>query len=87
MSGSHRSLAGRDDVLRGREIILESLAKGPYARTAAIDVATGLEAHAQGPLDAPASYLERLAMQKLARLLEKHFAQARGAAGKSGRWV
>lgn len=77
-------------VLAGRDIIFETLARGVYARVAAVDVATGLEAHVQGPLDAPAAYLEQLALNKLARLLARQQSRKRPLRGtdtSTQRWV
>jgi hypothetical protein len=66
---------GRDDraagrqPLPGREVIYEHRRFGAWLRVAAVDAATGLEAVATGPADAPAM-VERLAAAKLRRLLD-----------------
>lgn len=66
---------GRDDRAAGRgpppgrEVIYEHQRFGAWLRVAAVDTATGTEAVATGPTDAPAM-VERLAAAKLRRLLE-----------------
>jgi hypothetical protein len=50
------------------EVILEHRRLGAWLRVAAVDPATGLEAVATGPADAPAM-VERLALAKLSRLV------------------
>lgn len=52
-----------------REVIFEHRRLGAWLRVAAVDTATGVEAVATGPADAPA-LLERLAAAKLDRLLK-----------------
>jgi hypothetical protein len=59
--------AGRQP-LPGREVIYEHRRFGVWLRVAAVDTATGVEAVATGPADAPAT-VERLAAAKLERLL------------------
>ena len=49
-------------------MILERRRLGAWLRVAAVDPATGLEAVATGPADAPAM-VERLALAKLRRLV------------------
>ncbi len=83
--------------LVGREIIVEAVVQGAYLRVAAIDVATGTEAHAVGPDHASEAYLEQLALGKLARALrsdEEGGPEGRssdaaefGDASSRGRWV
>lgn len=66
---------GRDDRAAGRqpppgrEVIYEHRRFGAWLQVAAVDAATGVEAVATGPADAPAM-VERLAAAKLRRLLE-----------------
>lgn len=66
---------GRDDRAAGpapppgREVIYEHRRVGAWLRVAAVDAATGVEAVATGPADAPAM-VERLAAAKLRRRLE-----------------
>jgi hypothetical protein len=68
-------MVGRDDRAGGRaplparEVIYEHRRVGAWLRVAAVDAATGAEAVATGPADAPAM-VERLAAAKLRRLLE-----------------
>jgi hypothetical protein len=52
----------------GREVIYEHRRMGAWLRVAAVDAATGIEAVATGPAEAPAM-VERLAAAKLERLL------------------
>ncbi len=65
----HDDRAGGARPLLGREVLLEHHRLGAWLRVAAVDAATGAEAVATGPADAPAM-VERLAMAKLHRLLE-----------------
>jgi hypothetical protein len=51
------------------EVLFEHRRLGAWLRVAAVDPATGLEAVATGPADAPAM-VERLALAKLRRLAE-----------------
>jgi hypothetical protein len=62
--------AGGRSPLPGREVIYEHRRFGVWLRVAAVDTATGVEAVATGPADAPAM-VERLATTKLRRLLER----------------
>ncbi len=50
------------------DVIVEHRRLGAWLRVAAVDAATGLEAVATGPADAPA-LVERLALAKLRRML------------------
>jgi len=50
------------------DVIVEYRRLGAWLRVAAVDAATGLEAVATGPADAPA-LVERLALAKLRRML------------------
>jgi len=50
------------------EVLFEHRRLGAWLRVAAVDPATGIEAVATGPADAPAM-IERLAASKLVRLL------------------
>lgn len=54
----------------GREVIYEHRRFGAWLRVAAVDTATGTEAVATGPADAPAM-VERLAAAKLRRILQE----------------
>ncbi|MDP8916713.1 MAG: hypothetical protein M3M95_05870 [Pseudomonadota bacterium] len=56
------------------EIILEFVQAGEFLRCAAVDVDTGVEATATGPVSAGRAALERIALGKLKRALA-----ARGA--------
>lgn len=67
MTGSRDHRAGGRAPPQG-EVIFEHRRIGAWLRVAAVDVATGLEAVATGPADAP-SMVERLALAKLRRLL------------------
>lgn len=61
----------RAETLGGREVILEFIPAGGAVRVAAIDAATGVEAVVMGPARAARADLERLALTKLARALER----------------
>lgn len=61
----------------GREVLFELTAVGGAVRVVAIDAATGIEVSIMGPLTAPRSELQRIALQKLERRLTK--------AGEAGR--
>jgi hypothetical protein len=65
--GRDHKAAGQQP-LPGREVIYEHRRFGAWLRVAAVDTASGLEAVATGPADAPAM-VERLAAAKLERLL------------------
>jgi hypothetical protein len=60
-----------------REVLFELTAVGGAVRVVAIDAATGIEVSIMGPLTAPRSELQRIALQKLERRLSK--------AGEAGR--
>jgi len=51
------------------EVIVEFVRSGDFLRCAAIDVDTGIEASAIGPVRAGQAALERIAMGKLKRAL------------------
>lgn len=51
------------------EVIVEKIRNGTYLKVTAIHVATGTEATAVGPAHEPMA-VERLAVQKLKRILE-----------------
>ena len=59
------------DLLAGREIIFEFSQRGDYIRVAAIDVDTGIEVYAMGPLNALQTDLEKIAAGKLVRRLQQ----------------
>ena len=52
-----------------REVIVEFAASGGFLRCSAVDVDTGTEATAIGPVSAGRGPLERIAMAKLKRAL------------------
>ena len=52
-----------------REVIVEFVQNGGFLRCAAIDVDTGVEASAIGPVSAGRDALERIALGKLKRAL------------------
>ena len=54
---------------RSGEIIVEFVAAGGFLRCAAVDVDTGVEATATGPVSAGRAALERIALGKLKRAL------------------
>jgi hypothetical protein len=55
----------------GREILIEIVTVGAYAKVAAIDSATGTEVSITGPADAERSTLEAAAIRKLQFVLSK----------------
>ena len=57
------------DRKRGGEIIVEFASAGGFLRCAAVDVDTGVEASAIGPVSAGQAALERIALGKLKRML------------------
>ena len=61
--------AGPPPPRRTGEIIVEFTAHGGFLMCAAVDVDTGTEATATGPVSAGRAALERIAMAKLKRAL------------------
>ena len=61
--------AKRDFV--GREVLIEIVTVGAYAKVAAIDSATGTEVSITGPAAAERSALEAAALRKLKFVLNK----------------
>jgi hypothetical protein len=59
------------DVLSGRAVILEFVRVGAAVEVRAVDEVTGIEAVAVAPADAARADVERLALRKLAWLLDK----------------
>ena len=59
----------RPDRGRGGEVVVEFVAAGGFLRCAAIDLDTGVEASAVGPVSAGKPALERIALGKLKRAL------------------
>ena len=57
--------------LAGREVLIEIVTVGAYAKVAAIDSATGTEVSITGPADAERSTLEAAALRKLKFVLNK----------------
>ena len=55
----------------GREILIEIVTIGAYAKVAAIDAATGTEISITGPADADRATLEAAAIRKLQFILSK----------------
>jgi hypothetical protein len=66
-----------DGYFEGREVLFELTAVGGAVRVVAIDAATGIEVSIMGPVTAPRSELQRIALQKLERRLSRS-----GEAGK-----
>jgi hypothetical protein len=58
-------------TLSGREVLIEIITIGAYAKVAAIDSATGTEISITGPADAERSTLEAAALRKLEFVLNK----------------
>ena len=56
----------------GGEIIVEFVSAGGFLRCAAVDVDTGTEATATGPVSAGRAALERIALGKLKRALAEN---------------
>ena len=54
-----------------REILIEIVTIGAYAKVAAIDAATGMEVSITGPADADRATLEAAAIRKLQFVLNK----------------
>jgi hypothetical protein len=63
------SPAGPRRPSRSGEVIVEFVSAGGFLRCAVVDVDTGAEAHATGPVSAGRDALERIAMGKLKRAL------------------
>ena len=63
------SPAGPSRPSRSGEIAVEFVAAGGFLRCAAIDLDTGVEASAVGPVSAGKAALERIALGKLKRAL------------------
>jgi len=55
----------------GREILIEIMTIGAYAKVVAIDASTGTEISITGPADADRSTLEAAAVRKLQFVLNK----------------
>jgi len=55
----------------GREILIEIVTIGAYAKVTAIDAATGTEVSTTGPADADRATLEAVAIRKLQFVLNK----------------
>ena len=55
----------------GREILIEIVTIGAYAKASAIDAATGTEVSVAGPANADRASLEAAALQKLDFVLKK----------------
>lgn len=64
-------MTSRRDPLEGRDIIVEFTKRGEFQRVIAVDVESGVEAIATGPLNAPKSDLEHIALGKLTRRLQQ----------------
>ncbi len=60
----------------GREILIEIVTIGAYAKVVAIDAATGTEISTTGPADADRSTLEAAAIRKLQFVLNKQRAES-----------
>jgi hypothetical protein len=58
-------------ALSGREVLIEIVTVGAYAKVAAIDSATGTEVSITGPAEAERSTLEAAALRKLEFVLSK----------------
>lgn len=57
--------------LSGREILIEIVTVGPYAKVSAIDTETGTEVSIAGPANADRSSLQAAALAKLEFVLKK----------------
>lgn len=55
----------------GREVLIEIVTLGTYAKVTAIDSATGTEISMTGPANAPRASLEAAAVSKLEFVLKK----------------
>lgn len=55
-----------------REVLFELTKLGPYVKVVAIDAATGIEVSVMGPVTAPRTELQRLALRKLERRLAQN---------------
>ena len=58
-------------TLSGREVLIEIVTIGAYAKVAAIDSATGTEISITGPANADLAALESAALRKLQFVLNK----------------
>jgi hypothetical protein len=61
----------------GREIFIEIVTVGTYAKVSAIDSQTGIEVSITGPANADRNALESTAVAKLEYVLKKQAPQAR----------
>jgi hypothetical protein len=55
----------------GREVFIEIVTLGAYAKVSAIDSATGIEVSLAGPANASHASLKKAALDKLERMLKK----------------
>ncbi len=64
-------MSGRHEQGAKREILIEIVVSGAFARASAIDPATGTEVSITGPANAPRATLEAAAARKLAYVLKR----------------
>jgi len=61
---------------RGRAVLFEFIRVGAYVKVIAVDERTGIEVSIVGDPTRSRDYLERVAMQKLRRVLEKRSSES-----------
>lgn len=61
----------KNDILAGREIIIELFPVGQFMKVSALDTQTLTEVSIQGPVNAPESTLKRNAMKRLEYVMKK----------------
>ena len=64
---------------RGRAVLFEFIRVGAYVKVIAVDERTGVEVSIVGDPTRSSDYLERVAMQKLRRVLEKRISASDSA--------
>ncbi len=60
-----------ENLLAGREIIIEFFSIGPYVKVSAMDIKTLTEISIQGPTSAPEEALRQNALKRLEYVLKK----------------
>lgn len=60
-----------NDILNGREIIIEFFPVGQFMKVSALDTKTLVEVSIQGPANAPEAILKRNAMKRLEYVMKK----------------
>lgn len=55
-----------------REVLFEFIRHGKFVKVCAIEPETGIEVQVIGDATYPTSYLEKIAVQKLKKVIQKH---------------